>query len=219
MKLNTPALAVMASISILGGNAGAMPILDPNYQDIDSYEVLLNAQNPSQSGTFDITFRASDGSPSVTINNTRTAGNRYLNAGVTYQDILGFVPGGLETIVSANAYFYIRNANGNNDVISIALSDFVLGSSAYQGNASHVVMAGGLDSGGINLLNENGVLSYTVSRDSGSFTLDYAQLQVETVHGGSGGPSPDPVPEGGATAGMLGCAMLVIGAMSRRFKS
>ena len=43
MKLNTPALAVMASISILGGNAGAMPILDPNYQDIDSYEVLLNA--------------------------------------------------------------------------------------------------------------------------------------------------------------------------------
>ena len=216
MKTSVSVILAIAGLSAFVGKVTALPISDPVYQDIDSFGVSLNAKNPSQSGTFDITSRPSDGSPSVTINNSGNANNRYVNTGVTYNDILGFQPGGSQTILSANAYFYIQGANGNNDILDIDLTGFLNDTEDRQGNGSHIIFGGGLDTGAINVLNNNGVLSYTVSRDDGSFTFDYAQLQVVTAGLKAQG---DPVPDGGSTAGMLGCAFLLTGVVARRFKS
>jgi len=204
--MKKPVFIIIAIVGLFVpmGTVLAGPILNPIYQDIDSFGVTLNADHPSQSGIFNIT--SGDNSPPVIINSTGNAGNRYLNAGTTYSDIVGFVPGGPVSILSAHAYFYIRNANGQNDTVTIDLTGFLLGSADFQGDASHIIFGGGLDAGAIDLLNNNGELSYTVSRDSGSFIFDYAQLQVEAVG----------VPDGGSTAVMLSCALLLTGVVGRR---
>lgn len=216
MKYTIAGIAAISGLTLWVQQAAALPIDTPTYQDIDAFGVTLNAQHPSQGGNFDITSRPSDGSPSVTILGNPGGANAYLNAGQTYDDILGFEPGFLERIVEANAYFYLRNASGANDVYEISLTDFVIGSVEGQGNFSRFILGGSLGSVALDLLNQNGSLSYTVARESGSFVFDYAQLQVVlTVPGGQ---PPDQVPDGGSTSGLLTLALLAMSAAARRLR-
>jgi hypothetical protein len=215
MKYTKTVLAATFGLSLCVQQAVALPIDVPTYQDIDSFLVTLNALNPSASGTFDIRDRPSDGSPAVRIaTGGRALGNQYLNAGQTYTDILGFEPGFLERIVEANAYFYLRNANGDSDVYEVDLTGFVTGSVEGGGNFSRFILGGSLGSVALNMLNDNGYLDYTVERESGAFTFDYAQLQVVlTVPGGT---PPGGVPDGGSTLMLLGCALMGLGTVTRR---
>jgi hypothetical protein len=208
-------LLALAGMSLGVENAGALPIDTPTYQDIDLINKTLNGGSGSTGGRFDIRPGASDASPSVTIGTFPDAGNQYLNAGTTYNDIVGFDPAAAYDIVSAYAYFYLRNAQDLVDVFSINLTDFDY-LFEFQGDGSQFIVSDEVNGLSLTFLNDNGYLDYTVTREGGDFTVDYAQLQVVAL-AGSGPTIPGAVPDAGSTAGMLGGALLIIGALRRRF--
>jgi hypothetical protein len=197
----------------MAGQARALPIDDPVYQVTLDYVtgrlaaergILLDAANPSTGGRFDITSSGPGGG--VRIAGDPDGANAYLNAGIRYENIVGFEPGGSEQIVSATAFFYIRGANNQNDLITFDLTGWSPETVEFRGTAVRMIYGGEV---AIDILNENGYLDFTITRDSGSFRLDYAQLQVTEVARVS-------VPDGGATAALLGSALVVLGIAGRR---
>jgi hypothetical protein len=178
----------------------AQPNADLNFQDIDAWGTTLSAGD-SIAGTFDI-VNAAPGSTTI------MAG--YDNAGAIFSDIGGYV---LNTpIVSATAYFYVRNGNQGNDTIAIDLGSAQFFNSGAED--SFTIVDGAAS---ISLLQSNGVISYSVNQagttGGSNFILDYAQLQVTTTRTASNG-----VPDGGSTLVLLGLGLAGIAFVSRKVR-
>jgi len=116
----------------------------------------------------------------------------------------GFTPGS-QTISFAYASFSILDLDRNSDFVTIALDGSVFASgpsnpfgfSAFGGAVTGTVLAD---------TSSSGVLDYTVSVLFGNsgFTLKGASLLADVTQNA-------PVPDGGSTAALLGCAMLGLG--------
>lgn len=209
---------VLGLIGISVANISAVPILQNNpslfYQDIMSIGKNLDSdpdttQTPASfAGTFNILIANSG---NITIPSGYLSGT---DTDRTFSDIGGFVVGGPWKIDSASAFFYIKDADGNHDIVDINLGpdDFAVVTHA---NNSKIILGGSLAGAEITFLNNNGTLGFTVTaiqdQNSGThskFTIDYAQLQV------TGRSS---VPDGGATLSMLALSMLGFVFTKRKF--
>jgi len=186
-------------------SALALPLAQPsaalNFQDIDTWGTTLSA-GQSIAGSFDI-VNAALGSTTI------MAG--YDNAGAIFSDIGGYV---LNTpIISATAYFYVRDGNQGNDTITIDLGSAQFFNSAAED--SFTILDGAAS---ISLLQSNGLVSYSVSQSGttggSNFILDYAQLQVTTTR-----TTPNAVPDGRSTLALLGLGLAGIAFDSRKMRA
>jgi hypothetical protein len=172
------------------------------FTDIDHPEyTLLGKQDHNYvpyTGSFDII--TGDGDSNVVI-----TGYTPSSTNGTFSDVGGFVPG---TLTSATAFFYLKRANDPKDLwdINVNIWDFLNGAT-LPGN--RVTVSDGFDSVAFDFLNNNGVISYTVSNlGTSGFILDYARLEAKSEIPG--------VPDGGATLTLLGVGLLAIGAFRRK---
>jgi len=181
------------------------------YRDIDTFvtggQGQLISGSTSASGTFSI-LNPSEGQ-------TVTIGSGYgTESGKTYSDIAGFMPG-YDLAYNASAYFYVRDDGDTTakEVVSIKLEGLQFDT---QYSYSATTIADG-DSWLVNaallvLLNIDGTLQYSINALDGSdFFLEYARLDVDAINIF---PKPSPstggtsVPDGGATAILLGAGLL-----------
>lgn len=115
-----------------------------------------------------------------------------------------------ETITSAVADFTFQDLLGGNESLRVDLSGDILTSGSFSGKLL-------LSTGVINslfTLDQTGILSYTVSLESGCLTefwLDNAKL---TAQAGTRN-----VPDSGATVALLGLGLVGLVAAKRRFRS
>jgi hypothetical protein len=196
-------LSIVASVASLLLGASAF---GNSYTDIQNPNVQLGGllSSKSYSGTFYIT---TPGSSSYTI-----AG--YPSGNGTFTDQGGYITG--TPITSATASFYIEWGGFVNGVV-ISLNNHSADASLnwISGQADFVVNG---NAGVVSVLVSNGQLEYEVDCGAllSSVTLEYAMLQATTD------PNSDPnnrVPDGGATAALLGLGLLGLAGGKRMLAS
>jgi VPDSG-CTERM motif len=183
------------------------------YRDIDAFGTPGQGQyvggNNTVNGTFSI-LNPSEGN-SVTISSGYGS-----ESGKTYSDISGFMPG-YDLAYDASAYFYVRDDGDKaKEVVSIKMEGLQFDK---QYSYSATTIADG-NSWLVNaillvLLNLDGTLQYSVKALDGSdFYLEFARLDVQAKnifpHPSPGGTPGTSVPDGGATALLLGSALIGI---------
>jgi hypothetical protein len=207
--MRTPFIISVATAVVMGAaDLSAITV----YQDVNSIHQRLDAKtrdltNPtSYSGVFDI--QSVDTDPTVTI-----SGYLPLASNGTFVDAKGFTPGE-QTAISGQATFYFSGLNWY-DVFCVDLGSdggvlaFLTGS---------VALSGHLSGASLNLINNSGQLSYTVTAGGTQFTafnLDYAKLVVNASDIQTRDGSTN-VPEGGSTVAFLGLALGGLAFLRRR---
>jgi hypothetical protein len=176
------------------------------WRDMESHLGTVLSAGPggtaSATGEFDIT----GGSDSITITPPV-----YTDAGNTYSDITGFQPG-TDVATAARASFWFRDdidnaAEAERVVVTLDLvvpfKDQVLQSEGFDifGGTANILAS----------LNADGKVTYEVTAVDGDFVFDYARLDVDGIDNTI--PS---VPDGGATAMLLGLGTLGVAAMRRK---
>jgi hypothetical protein len=125
-------------------------------------------------------------------------------------DVAGYTPA-TQTIVSALALFAFYNPELNlQQSVGVDITGQFLPNSSLPFWFS--VFGGQITGQGLLDLDATGIVSYTINRVSGSFTASWAELRVETG-------ARAQVPDAGATAGLLGIALLGLGWFGRRQKA
>jgi hypothetical protein len=176
------------------------------WRDMESHLGTILSAGPggtaSASGQFDITA----GNDSITITPPV-----YTDAGNTYNDITGFQPG-TDVATGAKVNFWFRDDLDNTTEaervsVTLDLANFLNnelvkteGFSIFGGQAD--ILAS---------LNADGKVDYQVTAIEGDFVFDYARLDVDGIDNQI--PS---VPDGGATAMLLGLGTLGVAAMRRK---
>lgn len=143
------------------------------------YDNVLSWVTTTRSGTFDI-----------------------VNGDGGFLDTSGFNPT-YESIISATASFTFLDNDGNANTVSVYLGgNFFLSDTV---TASLVSSGGSLEGSALLNLNENGVITYTVSNNNPSDPFIFLQAFLTAE---SAPKSIAAVPDGGNTVSLLGIALL-----------
>ena len=182
-------LSMVTGVTLLaGGSALAIQYIDTNPADtrLDAnYFYGLNPlYNPSYTGGWDL-----------------------LNEG--YDPLT-------EQINSAVATFKLNDANGFSESYTITIDGnaFLTGGSFSTTLLGTISVGDSVGGTALVTLDATGLLSYTVTANSGVFWLKEATLTAEA----SGRPQTDPttVPDGGASLALLGMGLIGLGALKRK---
>jgi hypothetical protein len=178
------------------------------YRDIDQIpdsQKLLTRDNYRYIGYFNIVSGDND---------TVTVGAPYYSTPQTWSDIAGFTPGPnvtnpIEPIEAAFAWFYFRDNTSDEriEAVRIDLDWFKFQSTSQIANKSFSIF-GGTANGAITALQIDGILKYQITRGDGDFFFEFARLDVQT--------DGTNVPDGGATAMLLGFGVLAMGLLRRK---
>lgn len=181
-------------LGLLAGSAiqaNAAVLLNPDYQDVDSFgdgvQGIWLAPGQGVSGTFDIKLGEND---------TWTVPSYFSGlGGVTFSDKAGFQPGVSAPLRSAQAFFYVGGLDSGEIVdIDLASGDFL---TAGGGAQKFFLLGGEIQIDLLVALNTKGELEYSILNESPAghyFAVKAAQLQAT-------------VPDGGLTLALLGTAM------------
>ena len=119
-----------------------------------------------------------------------------------------------QQIYSAFAVFTVLDYNSQQTSVTVNLDGgaFAQSTSAYL----PFFLSGGIAGQALATLDQQGIVSYTVSNvGTSSFMLISASLNAEAGARNGGYPGYVPVPDGGATLGLLGVCLLGIGVLYR----
>lgn len=181
---------------------GMAPSYGVAFRDVDSFVSngtgKLVTQTTPVSGSFVIVAPGDGDTIKIPI------GSGYSDAGTIYSDISGFRPG-IDTVTSAQAFFYVRDDNdAAADRINVSLDNFSFVDN-YKITAP-VFVGGTLSANIVVSLNKDGRLDYMITPQGNlDFYIEYARLDVTATLGGAVTPAAT-VPEGGSTLLFLGIA-------------
>jgi len=175
------------------------------YTDIQNPNQYV-ASRGSYTGIFDIVDpRADHGLDQYTISG-------FPSQNGTFTDRGGYVPG--TPISDLTVRFYLTDASLIPiDVFAVSLDGYT-SAGLMIGQKATFSFKGG--AGVIDMVEADGLLSYTVSSILGDFTVKYALLTASTTESN---PNTVRVPDGGLTVTMLGLGLLAIAPLHRRFRS
>jgi hypothetical protein len=125
----------------------------------------------------------------------------------------GFNPA-LHVLTSATATFVFTATGASEKTVNILLAEQAFASQSFTGNTT---ISDGVSASILANLQADGLLAYTVNRQDGNFTLVSAQLIANGDRIGNGNGLPS-VPDGGATVGLLGLALLGLAGLRRRLQ-
>jgi hypothetical protein len=210
-KLNKN-LKTLNTLTLLGAVVACSSVLANNFSDADAFGgidgtgkpngVTLNAAVPGQgsvTGTFD--FVNPDGTSFF---------QTYAPYAISDQDPfftqLGFLVG-TDTTVSGRLSLFFRDPLGGAETVTY--SSQLLSQQIVHGSfTTQLKIAESINGTVAGLIDANGNISYTITAASGSFILDGAYMEIETVRRN--------VPDGGATSMLLGLGTLGLGLMRRK---
>ena len=182
-----------------------------NFTDIDKVNVELS-QGQSYVGNFNIL--TGDGDKNIVISGYTPADTNGI-----FSDVAGFAADG--SLTNAYVYFYLKDANQGNDKwdINVSIYDLLAGDGTLKGVSSSTQFDA-LSGAAFTLLNNNGVISYTVQNtgknNGAKFVLEFARLSAS----GSSSVPPNPVPlvpDSGSTVALLGLALPGLAVLRRKF--
>lgn len=125
-------------------------------------------------------------------------------------DVGGYVPaalGGTEDVTVASATFELQDLAGQYAPVVVTSENGFLGTSPSQ----QIVLAPGVAASLVSVVQDQGNIDWKVSAIQGGFKVNWARFDVQTTQ-----KPPVAVPDGGATIGLIGLAMLGLLAVRRR---
>ncbi len=113
-----------------------------------------------------------------------------------------------EQVLSATASFRVYDDfDMSGETVSVSLEGVAFGSSSSF-NFGSITLNGSVLGSVLAELSDTGVISYTVSRDSGDFSLDWARLDAQA--------GPRAVPDGGLPLALLGVSVAGLSIFRRK---
>jgi hypothetical protein len=208
--MNMKITKILALLGVIAAGSSAMASTF-TFSDADSFGGLNGSGNPigvtltaggsdTQGGSFN--FVTADSTPSFIIGDPYQANDQG-----PYKTQLGFIVG-QNFVISGNVSLFLRDTDtalspdGGEAIVytSQLLSQTITGGSFE----TQLHISQGINASVIGFINAQGFITYTVQATSGSFILDAAYMEVNAV------------PDGGATAMLLGVGILGLGAMRRK---
>jgi hypothetical protein len=201
------------TLTVLGVLAAGSSVMANTFSDADSFGglngsgnplgITLNAAGPlagrSKSGTFD--FVVADGTSFF------QTGTPYpLTDQDPYSTVLGFLVG-TDTVVDGYVALFFRDPRGGSETLTYTSSLFsqLITSGAF---TTQLHIQESINATVAGIIDASGNINYTITATTGSFILDGAYMEIYTKR-----PS---VPDGGATAMLLGMGVLSLGAIRRK---